>query len=380
MMTMEDRVRLRRLAEEIGKKKAADARCLIGFDGYIDELYSVVQTRISCGNYVEYDNIEAFGKRILGAAGKSADIEICPDRVQFGGNAPILANALAALDYDTVCIGQMDVTDGVNPFLEMNGACTRISTGKASRTMALEFTDGKIMFGNLLGNRIGWSDIKEKVGIGRLRRLMEESRLIGLVNWGGMYHMNEIMEGAAQEILLPAKGGKKDKIIFLDLSDPSARPEKDIQKLFSVIRLLASGFSVTVGMNENEARKIGGNFCAGACDLTEIGGAVRKGLGVSQLVIHTNRSVYGFSEDRAEVYSGMHVEKPVRSTGAGDHFNAGFCLGMLENRSLQENLVLGQATASCYISNGFAPDRNGLADYILRYAQETEREDRNDGK
>ena len=348
-----------------GKNKV---KCFIGFDGYIDELFSVVQKRVTPDEFIRYDKIEDFGRRILWASGKSADIEICPCKAKIGGNAPILANALAFLDYDTVCVGQMDEDNGINPFCGMHPGCRRISTGKASKTIALEFTDGKIMLGNLRGNHIGWEEIKSRAGAGNLFRLLKESTLIGVVNWGGMYRMNDILKGMLYEILLPQKEqAGREKEIFIDLADPSARSEEDIEELFRLICVISSGFKVTLGMNENEAGKIGFRFCREGSPVEEMGEEIRAGLGLYQLVVHTNHRVYGFREEKIEEFFGMYVEKPIQTTGAGDHFNAGFCMGMLESRSLYESLLLGQAMASYYISKGKTAGREELAEYILTY-------------
>lgn len=355
--------RIRKLAKEIraGRPKA---KCLIGFDGYVDELYSVVQKRNSQEDFAAFGTIGEFGKRIMDAAGKSADIEIVPQRISIGGNAPLLAGALAELHYDTVCIGQMDVENGSNPFNEMNPSCRRVSIGRASRTIALEFRDGKIMLGNLLGSYTGWEEIREKAGKNNLMYMAEESRLIGIVNWSGMYRMNKILKGLYEEILilLIEKGMEKD--LFLDLADPSARSGEDLEELFRLVREISAVHRITMGMNENEAAQIGKKFCGEDAALEEAGEAMRAGLGLYQLVIHTNRMAYGFREGEVRMFSGMHVEHPIQTTGAGDHFNAGFCLGMLEGRSLQESLVLGQAMASFYVGTGKTADREGLVDYL----------------
>lgn len=345
-------------------------RCLIGFDGYIDELYSVVKKRCGAEDFEKYERIEDFGNRVLLAAGKSADIEIVPCKTRFGGNGPILASALAALGYDTVCIGQMDGDVNPSPFDKMEAGCRRISTGKAAKTIALEFSDGKIMLGNLHGNRIGWQEIKDKVGEENLRRMVEESELIGIVNWSGMYRMNEILEGLYREMLLRQEGepGRK-KEIFFDLADPCARSPEDLEKLFGLLEAMASDFHVTLGMNENEAREIGRKFCKGPGTIAAAGESVRAGLKLHCLVIHTNHKIYGFKENRTEEFCGMHVEHPVQTTGAGDHFNAGFCMGLLEKRTLRECLILGQAMASFYISSGVCAGKSELETYISEYFQ-----------
>ncbi len=351
------------------RSRRSDRRCFVGFDGYIDELYEVVQRRDSAAHYVKCETIEALGRRILDAAGKSADIEIVRRKTKIGGNAPILANALATLGFGTVCVGQMDHEKEGNPFLQMHPACQKISTGDASKTIALEFSDGKIMLGDLRGNDLTWDGLKRRAGEETLRRKMGDSSLLCFVNWGGFYHMNDILRGLFREILLPfQESSALDRDIFIDLSDPSARSEADVSELLDIIGELSCVYRVTLGMNENEAEKIG-RKCSGRSGMEEIGEQMRAKLGLYQLVIHMNHKSCGFREGVREEFTGMHVEKPVQSTGAGDHFNAGFCMGMLEALDLQSCLILGQAMASCYVETGATATRERLAQYMEKYSQ-----------
>lgn len=343
--------------------------CLIGFDGYIDTLYSVVRSRKDVEHCECYERIEEFGDRILAASHKSADIEICPIRTSLGGNAPIMANAVAALGHSTACIGHMDCGQGEDPFVKMHPACERISIGEVNRTTALEFSDGKIMMGDLRGSGTGWQEIKERVGFDRLMNLAENCRLIGIVNWSGMFRMNEIIDGFFREILLPLQkeGNLKEqspKDIFLDLADPTARSEEDLEMLFELLRSMTPFCRITLGMNENEALKLGEGLGIASTDKLELGKEIRSALKLYQAVIHTKDGAYGFREEALEKTDNFPMEKPVAVTGAGDHFNAGFCAGMLEEKSLLGCLQSGQAMASFYVRNGLTADRQQLQEYM----------------
>ena len=88
-------------------KKSSRLKAVVGFDGYIDELFRVVEQGDSARGYEFYQNISSFAVRIAEAAGKSADLEIVPGEKRLGGNAPIMANALAQMGVDVTCIGAM---------------------------------------------------------------------------------------------------------------------------------------------------------------------------------------------------------------------------------------------------------------------------------
>jgi sugar/nucleoside kinase (ribokinase family) len=58
------------------------------------------------------------------------------------------------------------------------------------------------------------------------------------------------------------------------------------------------------------------------------------------------------------------VQQPKISTGAGDHFNAGFCLGLVLGFSLPESLCVGVATSGYYVRTAQSPTATELADFI----------------
>uniref|UniRef100_UPI000A68EA92 hypothetical protein n=1 Tax=Clostridium sp. NkU-1 TaxID=1095009 RepID=UPI000A68EA92 len=49
------------------------------------------------------------------------------------------------------------------------------------------------------------------------------------------------------------------------------------------------------------------------------------------------------------------VENPVKSTGAGDHFNAASCLGVLMELCDEERVILANRVSSFYVRNGYSP-------------------------
>jgi sugar/nucleoside kinase (ribokinase family) len=62
---------------------------------------------------------------------------------------------------------------------------------------------------------------------------------------------------------------------------------------------------------------------------------------------------------------GPFVEKPLISTGAGDHFNAGFCLGKLIGADNAIALQLGVGTSGYYVRTARSPSVKQLLEFLL---------------
>jgi sugar/nucleoside kinase (ribokinase family) len=61
---------------------------------------------------------------------------------------------------------------------------------------------------------------------------------------------------------------------------------------------------------------------------------------------------------------GPFCAKPLISTGAGDHFNAGFCLGLLLGDDLEAALQIGVATSGFYVRTAKSPTVSDLRKFL----------------
>ena len=81
----------------------------------------------------------------------------------------------------------------------------------------------------------------------------------------------------------------------------------------------------------------GEHFVLPEAAIEENARAIRQKLNLSCVVIHPRRGAAAAMEDRSGTFAGPFVQQPKISTGAGDHFNAGFCLGQVIGCSLEES-------------------------------------------
>jgi sugar/nucleoside kinase (ribokinase family) len=92
--------------------------------------------------------------------------------------------------------------------------------------------------------------------------------------------------------------------------------------------------------------------------------AIRQKLGLSCVVIHPRRGAAAALEGESARFAGPFVQQPQISTGAGDHFNAGFCLGRVLGFGLEESLCAGVATSGYYVRSAQSPSATELADFV----------------
>jgi len=61
------------------------------------------------------------------------------------------------------------------------------------------------------------------------------------------------------------------------------------------------------------------------------------------------------------ITSGPTTKKPLITTGAGDHFNSGFCLGRLLGLDTRDSLLCGVTCSGFYVRTAKSPGVNDLA-------------------
>ena len=342
---------------------------LLGLDGFIDEIVRLVDKRFSTSEYALIPTISALAERISRAAGKSTNIELIVQKVKLGGNGPIMANAMCAFGFEVTYIGNLGFPE-IHPVFEDFARKAKVySIAEAGHTDALEFEDGKIMLGKYESLRdVHYGNILRHVGEERFRTLWDQARFYALVNWT----MIEGMTDFWQQLLAHHCRPDADKIIFFDLADPEKRTPEDIREALETISRFADFYHVILGCNEKESMElsailgieVGGNDMDAIRKRAE---AMRKAMNIQTVVIHPVKFAVAASlEDSAAVH-GPYIEKPLISTGGGDHFNAGFCLGMIAGFDLETALLCGVGTSGYYVRHAEPPTLEQLADFLRQW-------------
>src|SRR5207244_1453573 len=95
--------------------------------------------------------------------------------------------------------------------------------------------------------------------------------------------------------------------------------------------------------------------------LSALARELRAKLPVATIVIHPVSYALAVSGDAVDVVRGPYVSKPKITTGAGDHFNAGFCLGKLLGFDNAMCVLTGVTTSGYYVRTANSPSVSQLA-------------------
>ncbi len=355
--------------------KSLNRKAFVGLDGYIDFIQRAVKSQTQKGP--EYFNtITDFANHIGKAAGKSAQIELVTQETKLGGNAPIMADALASLGCETTCIGNFGKL-GIHPvFQQIHANVTLLSIGDSALTNALEFHDGKIILSEVGPfKHLNWNYLKKDPGLKTLIAQVNSCALVALVDWCNLPYSTDIWKGILLDILPKIHG--KERHFFFDIADPSRRSDEELLEALDVIAGYNSYGKVTLGLNENETEKL--YSCLNRINhtpeeedisLIEKGTFIFKNIDVWNLLIHpTNRSISINNQGVSEL-NGKYIQKPKISTGGGDNFNAGYCLGQLLELDVETSMVIGMANSGAYVQNGKSPTMDDLIGYLARWIKE----------
>ncbi len=342
-------------------KGASSFRAVVGFDGMVDTIARAVDRREGPGKYEAMRAMGSFAERVSRNAGTSINIELAVERVKVGGNGAILADALATLGARVTFVGGIGAEGGGGVhevFREFAGRCASThATSPPGFTDAVEFEDGKVMLGKTSAlSEITWGVVLRALGgpEGLLRALRGAS-LLAPESWTMVPHMNEIWAGLAREGLSRVPAGERPGV-FIDLADPAKRSDEEVRGALGLLREMQGVTEVALGLNLAESRRIASIVGARAPEgIEEAARVVRDSLGLACVVAHRREGSAASWEGGEARFEGAFVKKPAMSTGAGDHFNAGFSLGWRLGLGMEEALAVGSAVSGLYVRSGASP-------------------------
>jgi len=360
------------LASVARKLKAYDpkkVKVTVGLDGFVDFIIDVVDKRTGSEAYTRVETIGDLGARISRAAGLSSNLELVVRQEKLGGNGPIMANAMIEAGFEVTYIGNLG-RPAVHPvFAGMAGRCKACySLAAPGTTDALEFRDGKVMVGKHQSlKEVTYERMLEVVGKDKLRKIWETSDLIALTNWTMITAQTEIWRRLHKDM----KGAKTPKgaILFTDLADPEKRAAKEVAEAVQFLKNFRKSHRVVLGVNQKESMEVsaalGLQFKPEEIEANAV--ALRKALDLDAVVIHPTKNAACATEQGSAIFDGPYCQNPKLTTGAGDNFNAGFCIGLLAGLEPVEMLASGVSNSGFYVRNGRSATSKDLAAFVAQW-------------
>lgn len=357
----------------------ASMRVVAGFDGMVDSIIRVVDRREGPVAFTPMRRIEQFAQRVAIAAGKSINIELGVEHVKIGGNGVLMADGLARAGAKVSFIGSVGMSDAPpgspgSPgsrevravFREFAARCAAIyPTSPPGFTDACEFDDGKVMLGKTADlSLITWESVTRAVGgPAALTAMLDGAGLLIPVSWTQVPHMDEIWKGLCESLAKIPR--ERRPWIFIDLADPAKRTEEALKAALALLREMNSATPLALGLNLAESQRIARAVGAPEPkDLDDAAVSIRKALGLACVVTHSRVASAGATEKESARFAGPFVQRPKMSTGAGDHFNAGFSLGWRLGLPIAQALAVGASVSGWYVREAKGPSLAEVASFL----------------
>lgn len=345
-----------------------------GFDGFVDEMISVVKERRSLEEFDAVADIATFGQLISNAAGHSSLREIVVNQVDAGGCAVNMGDGLVNFGLPLDLFATLGEPE--HPaFAELTKRCRTVESWGAEpgRTLAFEFSDGKLMFSAV--RQLADLDaayVQKKLSAGPYRKCCEEASLIALTDWTLYPHMTDVWKVLCEEVYSQLPAGKR---FMIDLVDPSSRSEEDIRAMIEVLPDIARNGILTLGLNGNEAnllcRLLGLPEGEDAEDsVAAQATALKNALKIDEVAVHWIKYAAVDGPAGAASITGPYCPSPKKSTGAGDRFNAGFVLATVLGFSPWERLAIGTASSGFFVREARSANLDELAQFLMDWEGE----------
>lgn len=365
------------VAEQLknSSQRFSEIRAVVGLDGFVDTILHVVGRRESATHYTRLERMRDFAAKIDAAAGLSANFELVPQMVKLGGNGPIMAHALGQLGSPVTYLGNLGAPNLHPVFADFAQHALVFSIAEPGYTDAIEFEDGKLMCGKHESlKEVNWANLVKHVPEEQLLAIFQQATLIALVNWTMLTQMAGIWQKIASR-LAPRLTGPK-RWLFFDLADPAKRSREDIATALRQIAKFEKHFHVILGLNLQESRQVGEVLGFDPPDetygtVTHHASRIRESLKVNTVVVHPTHFAAASDAHGSTHVIGPFTAKPKLTTGAGDHFNAGFCIGRVLGCDLAGSLQLGVASSGFYVRRARSPSLADLRKFLKSSCGET---------
>jgi len=169
---------------------------LLGCDGFIDEVYRIVDVRKSLADFTSMDDMKDFGELIVRRSGGGVGLEISPKRRCSGGFTPNTGRVAAFLGLQPTLVGLYGLKEIDPAFDEFKENCNLVSLGDSAVTLVFEFLNGKVLLSDLKAvANFTWENFVEFFTEMELGEMFAGRDIVGLGYWSLTPDFDNFLKG-----------------------------------------------------------------------------------------------------------------------------------------------------------------------------------------
>lgn len=340
---------------------------LLGCDGFVDEVYQIVEERRSLADFTAMNKLKKFGELIVERSDGGVGLEIVHKRRCEGGFAINTGRVAGMLGLQPKLVGLFGAAELDPAFSVFADICQIISLGDPALTLAFEFSDGKVLMSDLktVAN-LTWQDCVGMLGEAKLKELFSGVDILGLGYWSLTPDFDNLLKGFVAQY----GAGAAPRRMFFDFADIKKKSNASFMASLALISEFNSKIPMTLSMNEHEVKELFlriGLALPGA-DPAAMPAALkvaREKICIDELVVHTPAFGAASNATDGEAFAMQETQTEViRTAGAGDTFNGGYLCASMGGLSVKERLVIANASTAYFVTHATPPTRDQLISQI----------------
>lgn len=343
---------------------------IVGFDGYIDYIRSLVGERKSPRMYDEIDEFDTLREMITRASAqdKTLQFEWVESRRLPGGHTAHVGQVLDTAGYDTELVGffGQPIRDEFSDAFDDDAL---LSLGQPTVTEYLQFDDGKVLFTDSGGHQaLNWETLREYVPLEEIADRLDETDLVSIGGWALIPEISTIWEGIYEQVH-PLLSSPPDDIVVCT-SDVHRLTETTLRSDLESLSILDDAIPVTVVTTSGQAAHLSDALPSGDRGkraLHATAESLCREIGVSRVAVtSTKESVLAGPDGSQRIRSAL-ISDPAEEGTFEDHFSAGIALGRAEALSDTSTLTLGSVVASYFKQYQETPSLSDIRTFLDTY-------------
>ncbi len=348
----------------------AGGDAIVGFDGYIDYIRSLVGERKSPRMYDEIDEFDTLREMVTRASAqdKTLQFEWVESRRLPGGHTAHVGQVLDTVGYDAQLVGffGQPIRD---EFSEVFDEEALLSLGPPTVTEYLQFGDGKVLFTDSGGHQaLNWETLREYVPLERIASRLDGADIVSIGGWALIPEISTIWEGIYEQVFPMLSSPPDDAVVCT--SDVDHLTETTLRSDLESLRILDDAIPVTVVTTSEQAAHLGDMLLSGERGkraLPATAESLQAEIGVSRFAVTSAKESVLAGPDGSQRIRSALISDPAEEGTFEDHFSAGIALGRAENLSDTSTLALGSAVASYFKQYQETPSLSDIRTFLDTY-------------